>query len=329
MYQRLCALLLRGLKVPSEPYPPYGDPASLRVFRAGRNYLRLLLLRWGVTQAFALWGIVFWLFLSYGLDERVEQTRRQIAERRATAAVSGTADTPSPSAAPEPRGPTATAENTPRSQRERRRLSLRDVYRLVQRVPAGFLARFPPFVMWLVWLFELGGIVLYLVQLPTTFLLARLDFDMRWYMVTDRSLRIRYGIWRVMESTMSFANIQQVMVSQGPLQRLLGLADVRVHSAGGGGADKGEPRARADDMHMGLFHSVDNAAEVRDLILARLRRFRESGLGDPDEHTQPTGARAPSVPADREVLAAARELAEEALALRRALVADPATGTHV
>ena len=80
---------------------------------------------------------------------------------------------------------------------------------------------------------------------------------------------------------MSFANLQQVVVTQGPLQRLLGLADVRVQSAGGGG-DTHE-KGGGDSLHTGVFHGVDNAGEIRDLILERLRHFRETGLGDPHE----------------------------------------------
>ena len=49
-------------------------------------------------------------------------------------------------------------------------------------------------------------------------------------------------------------------------------------------------------MHTGFFHGVDNAEEIRDLILNRLRRFRETGLGDPDEArpVPPVGAPGPS-----------------------------------
>jgi uncharacterized membrane protein YdbT with pleckstrin-like domain len=149
---------------------------------------------------------------------------------------------------------------------------------------------------------------------------------MRWYVVTDRSLRIRTGVWSVQESTMSFANLQQVEVSQGPLQRLLGLADVKVQSAGGSDNPHGKPQ---DDLHTGHFHGVDNAHEIRDLIQDRLRRYRESGLGDPEEArhaAQAAAARehaatltAGSAPTDADVLAAARELAAEAKALRVAL----------
>jgi hypothetical protein len=71
---------------------------------------------------------------------------------------------------------------------------------------------------------------------------------------------------------------------------------------------------------------VDNAHEIRDLIQDRLRRFRESGLGDPEEirHAATAQHHAAQVAKiqssdDTDVLAAARELAAEAKALRAAL----------
>jgi uncharacterized membrane protein YdbT with pleckstrin-like domain len=114
---------------------------------------------------------------------------------------------------------------------------------------------------------------------------------------------------------MSFANIQQVDVSQGPLQRLLGLANVKVKSAGGGTGHEG--KEESDDMHTGLFHSVTNASEIRDLILERLRRFREAGLGDPDEKRAPPAmVSASALPPDVALADAARDLLVEAKALR-------------
>ena len=111
--------------------------------------------------------------------------------------------------------------------------------------------------------------MIFVVQFLATFVAVRLEYEQHWYIVTDRSLRIRTGLFRVQESTMSFANLQQVQVSQGPLQRLLGLADVQVQSAGGGGAEEHKPGADAS-LHTGIFHSVANAPEIRDLILDRL-----------------------------------------------------------
>jgi uncharacterized membrane protein YdbT with pleckstrin-like domain len=159
--------------------------------------------------------------------------------------------------------------------------------------------------------------LLYLVQIPITYAMARLDYELRWYIVTDRSLRIRSGLASVQESTMSFANVQQVVVSQGPLQRVLGIADVRVQSAGGGGGESHQKGA-GESLHTGVFHGVDNAHEIRDLILERLRRFRETGLGDPDESRAAPISAAVEPPAPT-ALAAAHELLGEARALRQAL----------
>ena len=118
---------------------------------------------------------------------------------------------------------------------------------------------------------------------------------------------------------MSFANLQQVEVKQGPLQRLLGLADVHVQSAGGGGDH--QPGQVGDSLLAGIFHSVNNANEIRDLILERLRQFRQAGLGDPDDHHHPPAAAAPAVAgvSEDEAVAAAHEVLAEARALRQAL----------
>jgi hypothetical protein len=71
-------------------------------------------------------------------------------------------------------------------------------------------------------------------------------------------------------------------------------------------------------MHEAVFHGVDNAVELRDLILDRLRRFREAGLGDPDDqHANP--AADTTVSADGGALAAAKDVLAEARALRAAL----------
>jgi hypothetical protein len=143
---------------------------------------------------------------------------------------------------------------------------------------------------------------------------------MRWYIVTDRSLRIRYGLLHVREMTMTFANIQQITVRQGPLQRLLGIADLKVRSAGGGdGGDLDDEPAHVEEgqgesMHIGYFRGVDNAEEIRDLIGQRLRQLRDTGLGDPDELAHAPPAERPESP--NPLLAAARDLLREARALR-------------
>jgi membrane protein YdbS with pleckstrin-like domain len=109
---------------------------------------------------------------------------------------------------------------------------------------------------------------------------ARLDYEMRWYVVTDRSLLIRQGVWIVREITLTFANAQNVHVKQGPVERLFGFSNVEVDTAGGG-AKKGE---QGDQAHRAVLRGLDNPQQVRTLILELLRHQRTAGLGDPDDH---------------------------------------------
>jgi membrane protein YdbS with pleckstrin-like domain len=166
----------------------------------------------------------------------------------------------------------------------------------------------------------------FLVQLPFTYAMLRLDYQLRWYIVSERSLRIREGLAHVREKTMTFANIQNMTVRQGPLQRLLGIADLQVQTAGGGGAPvkKGamQEGAGGESMHVGYFRGVDNVAEIRDLIRDRVRLHRDAGLGDPDD-LEPTAAEVTEhqTTTSTLLLDAAQELLAEIRVLRRAVVA--------
>lgn len=127
--------------------------------------------------------------------------------------------------------------------------------------------------------------MLWIVHLMISFMMLRLDYEMRWYKITDRSLRIREGIVFVREMTLTFANIQNISISQGPIQRLFGIADLKVETAGGGGIIQPDHNNQhpAFSMHIGIFKGIDNCDEVRDMMLARLKKLRDSGLGDADE----------------------------------------------
>jgi membrane protein YdbS with pleckstrin-like domain len=320
MYEPLRRRALALLKVPHEPQPPLGDPSSLRVFHAGKNYFRLRLTSWAVAQLIALAAILFWLAVLIDV-ERMSQERKNAPP------------VPPPAAA-------ARAPGQGKSAAQKREEQVGEAIKMAaermataakNKAPVQTLAGFKQFLVELavllpswtfpvIWLVKIVTFAFYLVQIPVTYAVRRLDYEMRWYMVTDRSLRLRSGVWKVVESTMSFANIQQVTMTQNPLQRLLGLGDVKVQSAGGGHT-KHEPGG--EDMHLGLFHCVTNAAEIRDLILARLRRYRESGLGDPEEHSASaqTPVVAPTTASGTPdgTLLAARELLLETRALRSTL----------
>jgi membrane protein YdbS with pleckstrin-like domain len=112
------------------------------------------------------------------------------------------------------------------------------------------------------------------------YFLIRLDYDMRYYVLTDRSVRIRRGALTIEESTYTFANVQNLTLHQGPLERWLGITHLQLDTAGGGvqkGNDTGE-----NLHHHGRLDGIDlqTAAELRDRILRLVRRYHDAGLGD-------------------------------------------------
>ncbi len=168
----------------------------------------------------------------------------------------------------------------------------------------SFIPKLPPLVR-AIWLaVEAGAVGMFVASIPITYFLQRLNYEMRWYIVTDRSLRIRSGVVWLQEITMTFANIQGIRVNANPIERLLRLANVEVHSAGGGDTAHGEPSSG----HVGKFAGVDNAEAIRDLLVERLRVYRDSGLGE-----KTAEAREPLS------LSAAREVLQETRALRNSL----------
>lgn len=167
----------------------------------------------------------------------------------------------------------------------------------------------PQFVIWLLQLGEIFGWIALVFEFFFGWMLVRLDFELRWYMLSDRAIRIREGITTVREKTIALANIQNLAVRQGPLQRFLGIADVEVKTAGGGGgsSEMEKKSAGSEPMHVAYFRGVDNAEEIRDLLREGVKRQRDAGLGDPDEHV---------TSADDDVRAAIEELLAAARALR-------------
>ena len=106
-----------------------------------------------------------------------------------------------------------------------------------------------------------------------------LRYDTMWYVLSDRSVRIRRGIWVITETTITFENVQDVKIQQGPVQRLYGISDIIIQTAGGGGGGGGE-HGSAGSTHVGRIEGVADAPQIRDLIMSRVRRSRTAGLGD-------------------------------------------------
>lgn len=108
-----------------------------------------------------------------------------------------------------------------------------------------------------------------------------LRYDTTWYVVSDRSVRIRRGIWIIHETTITFENVQNVSVQQGPVQRWFGIANVYIETAGGGGhSPQGKEGMGSMLSHQGLIEGIGDAPRIRDLLLSRVGHSRSAGLGD-------------------------------------------------
>lgn len=120
-------------------------------------------------------------------------------------------------------------------------------------------------------------LALAIIVLPdiVVYIAIHLRYDTTWYVLSDRSMRLRRGIWNIHETTISFDNIQNIHIHQGPLQRWFGFSNLLVETAGGGGEAHGIANQGA---HVGFLEGLSNAETIRGQILARCGR--SVGLGD-------------------------------------------------
>ena len=159
---------------------------------------------------------------------------------------------------------------------------------------------------------EIFALAMFVAQTLISYAALRLDYEKRWYLVTDHSLRIREGVVNVSEMTITFANIQNISISQGPIERLFGISNLRVDTAGGAGHGAGNQGGRT--LHTAFFQGVDNSEQIRELMQSRLRELKDSGLGDLDDRvprlpeTTDTLASQAALEVLREIHAEAREL---------------------
>ncbi len=141
---------------------------------------------------------------------------------------------------------------------------------------------------------------------------TRVDFELRHYLVGDRSLRVAQGAWKREEVTLSYANVQNIEVNQGPLERLFGFKSLTISTAGAD-ATPGQ-----ENSHQVTLVGLQEADELRALILGMLKQQRDSGLGEP------TSALAQPHRALSELRL--NEIKAAALALRDAALSHPKDG---
>ena len=169
--------------------------------------------------------------------------------------------------------------------------------------------------LWLNILIGYGIFAITILFTIVKYFLIRIDYDMRYYVVTDRSLRIREGALLIHEATFTFANIQNLKIHQGPLERLLGISNLIVETAGGAGSNKDSHKGPSAFPHMhghqGVFRGIENPQEVRDQILSLLKQYRDSGLGDPEERSRAKLQQAPRTGLSPAAMTRLREIRDE------------------
>ncbi|OJH38326.1 hypothetical protein BON30_24635 [Cystobacter ferrugineus] len=151
-----------------------------------------------------------------------------------------------------------------------------------------------------------------LVMSLASYVSIHLGYDTTWYVLSERALRIRRGVWTIHETTITFDNVQNVKITQGPLQRLFGFSDLVIETAGGGGG--GPHQQLEQSSHVGLLQGVEAPKVLREQIMERVRASRSAGLGDEhDTELHPASAPTSWTPAHLEAL---REIAAHMARLR-------------
>jgi membrane protein YdbS with pleckstrin-like domain len=166
--------------------------------------------------------------------------------------------------------------------------------------------------------FESWGVVLAVLIALSEFLVVgfalvtiRVDYELRHYLVGDRSLRVAQGAWKREEVTLSYANIQNLEVAQGPLERIFGFKSLTISTAG---ADS-TPGAGHSNSHVVTLVGLTDAEGLRELMMSMLREHRDAGLGDLVHAPAPAALEVKRL---EEVRDAARALLDAARAARGA-----------
>jgi membrane protein YdbS with pleckstrin-like domain len=134
------------------------------------------------------------------------------------------------------------------------------------------------------WNYPIAGLILAIPALLiavvpdiVAYIAIHLRYDTIWYGVSCRGLYVRRGIVVITEHTITLENLQNVTLRQGPIEQLFSIATLVVETAG---ASAGE----GDDIfsvgNRTIIVGLDNADEIRKMLMQRVRSLPAAGLGD-------------------------------------------------
>lgn len=82
------------------------------------------------------------------------------------------------------------------------------------------------------------------------------------YELTDEGISIKHGIWWKIWKEVPYQKITNLKVSQGPISRAFGLAQISLQTAGMG----------ASSMPEGTLHGLEDFNKIKDEILGRIKK---------------------------------------------------------
>ena len=127
---------------------------------------------------------------------------------------------------------------------------------------------FPGIVLLMSQGFSLRTVVLFLFGILVVATLAALWGFLSWrattYAVTGNSFRLRQGVFQKSERTIPLDHVQSVDTVQGIIQRLFGVVEVRIESAGGGSSEPDASLSALDrTAAQALRREVEGSRQVR------------------------------------------------------------------
>jgi len=126
--------------------------------------------------------------------------------------------------------------------------------------------------------FPLAAGLLLVLPIPLGVSLLRPRFH--GYALAETCLNVRRGVLKQRDWTVPYGNIQSVTVRRGLLQRWLGLATIRIDTAGGRGINGPHIHDLSDDkaaeLALSLVHRIDASGTAEN----KIRFDNTPGLGD-------------------------------------------------
>ncbi len=139
------------------------------------------------------------------------------------------------------------------------------------------------------WILALPFLVVTIGTDVLAYLAIHLRYDTMWYVMTDRSLRCRRGIWTILEHTITFENVQNVEVHRGPIQYFFGISTIVVETAG---ASEGEQENKFAVGNKAIMEGIADPDTIRQQIMDRVRQSKSTGLGEVTPTPPSTGSMA-------------------------------------